>query len=167
MTSVWISPEIAPAAGGWLAIRGQTEAAEPAKQFLLRRSGGRPARFSGMLMLEHAAAASQGERRHVIRLYETLSGTIVIEVVLEAGGDVGLPHSVAAEVDSLEEAEAFLTDYDPASEASVSTGPLAAQALRLEAEAARLRTDFDACRRAVFTAFSAPDNDAGPTTRTN
>jgi hypothetical protein len=167
MTSVWISPELASAARGWSMGRVRTQAVQPAEGFLLKRSGGRPVRFSGMLMMEHRGAAAGAERRHTIRLYETVAGTIVIEVVLAAGDGEGLPHSAISEVNDLEEAEAFLSAYDPAAEASAVSGAFLAQAMRLEAEAGRLRADFDTCRKAVFAACATSDQEAGSYTRTN
>jgi hypothetical protein len=169
MASIWISPEIAPATSGWLAARAQAPAriAEPAERFLLRRSGGRPVSFSGMLMVEHSGAGIEGERCHVIRLYETVAGTIVIEVVLGAGNDACLPHAIVAEVDSIDGARAFLASYDPSAEASGTSGSIVAQALRLETEGRRIKADFDACRKAVFAAFDDTTQDAEYETRTN
>jgi hypothetical protein len=167
MTSVWILPELASAQGRWMPQHVPAEGTEPFTRFLLRRSGGRPVCFSGMLMLEHRDEAQSGQRHHVLRLYETNVGSVVIELVLEPAAGEGLAHSVVAEVDDVAAAEAFLTDYDPAAEASVCAGSVAHQAIRLEAECNRLRADFDLCRKAVFAAFSAPADEAGMMMRTN
>jgi hypothetical protein len=167
MTSVWISPELTAAESGWLAGLDGAMTVEPAARFVLRRSGGRPLSFSGMLMLEHSDETTEDARRHTIRLYETTAGTVVIEIVLASLDEDRLPHSVTAEVGTLDEVEMFLSSYDPAAEAAATCGSLLDQAVRLETEAGRLRLDFDMCRKAVFAACAANDQDAGFQTRTN
>jgi hypothetical protein len=178
MTSVWISPELSPAASGWLAAPDRAAPpaeAGPMQPFLLRRSGSRPVAFNGMLMIEHAGESAPGLRRHVVRLYETDRDSIVIEVALEAPGGDRLSHIVIAEAGSLDEAEAFLAAYDPAGETPFVVAPaaeptsltIAAHARLMEAEATRLRDDFHAVREAVFPVRGDDAFTDGPSIRTN
>jgi hypothetical protein len=166
MTSVWISPEMAAMLSG-AAHADAAPAAAPAGAILLRRSGGRPIRFDGMLDHEHAEPADEGERGHTIRIYETNRDGFVIEIALAADDGLAPPHVLAAEVGSLVEAEGVLFGYDPAAQAALRldlgagrTTTIAADAARFEREAMRLRANFEAARAAVFGSIDQSDDDA-------
>jgi hypothetical protein len=169
MTSVWISPELL-AGGRGIAPAATVAVSAPEEVFVLRRSGRRPLRFAGMLMIEHAGVAADGGRRHAIRIYETTSSSLVIEIALESESLGALAHIVTEEVDSMAAAEEFLRSYDPAEQAAllialhgIGTGGVVAQAAALEREALRLRADFDSVRAAVFAAAGADDKDMNDT----
>jgi hypothetical protein len=168
MTSVWISPELL--AGGRRAAPAAAAAVSaPEQAFVLRRSGLRPLRFAGMLMIEHAGRATEGERGHAIRIYETTSGSLVIEIALASASAESVAHIVTQEVDSMAAAEEFLRGYDPAGQAALLTAlpggsrGVVAQAASLEREALRLRHDFEVARAAVFAAAGADDHDTNDT----
>ncbi len=156
MTSVWINPELDRIVGR--AACAPAEAA-PRRAFVIQRSGGRPARFDGMLMLAHETEAEPGRRSHAIRIYETEAGAFVVEIALTGKfGDI-LPHVAMAEVQTLEDAVDFLRSYDPASEARLIAAPeargamgLAAQAAALAAEVDQLRQDYSVARAAILAA---------------
>jgi hypothetical protein len=161
MNSVWISPELSLGVQnrGMTPIAPLPAAVAPEIAYIIRRSGQRPLRFEGMLMVEHVSPAEGMERRHTIRLYETTQGAVVIEIALEAADGSVLPHIVTEMVDSMGEAESFIRSYDPAAQAplmldlsSLDGQSISAQAAALETGARRLRTDFEQVRAAVLSA---------------
>jgi hypothetical protein len=154
MASVWISPELHRIVGR--AASAPSDAA-PLRAFVIQRSGGRPLRFDGMLMLSHEADPAR--RSHAIRLYERRSGGYVVEIALTAASGDIVPHVAMAEAETLEEAADFLRDYDPASEARLTVPHdargamgLAGQAAALAAEIDGLREDYTRARSAILAA---------------
>jgi hypothetical protein len=171
MTSVWLSPDLkrlnpGPAPGLAAVV---DPGRMPCGRIALRRSGGRPLVFQGMLLIEQTATDIEGAvRRHVIRVYETEGGAFVVEVTLAAGDGDGVPHTIAAEVSTLAEAEDFLRDYDPDDQAALtltlddpardafSIGEMA-HALRNDAD--RLRQDFAILRDGLLASSRFDEND--------
>jgi hypothetical protein len=184
MTSVFTHPDLDAlirgiahgASAAAVAAPGAAASVEPAaqapmQQVVLCRSGMQPMRFEGMLMVEQASASDDGQRRHVVRLFETAADTLVIAIALEWPGGDRLAHVVVDEVADVEGAESFLLSYDAGrqaalgrAEASVDIDPVAAQAIALSAEARRLRHDFSTVCAGLFAAFGDLNT---PSRRTN
>jgi hypothetical protein len=114
----------------------------PSQGFLLRRSGERPLRFTGMLLAAHEETSETGARL-AIRLYETTGSTFVIEINHHDERKCAVPHAIAREVSSPEEAADVFKSFDP--RRIVDTSRLAA-ALRGEAT---LETELGAIRKAL------------------
>jgi hypothetical protein len=160
MSSVWLSPELKAIRAGRMPkalLSGSSLQSlwsdAPTKSYVLRRSGGKPLSFNGILLIEHVSREEdESLRRHAIRLYE---------IILATADDSILAHAIATEVESLADAEAFLATYDPAGQAALAVTvdeptqdafTVGDMAERLRAEAARLRNDFEEARVAVFAA---------------
>jgi hypothetical protein len=175
MSSVRLSPELNAIRAGRIprALALGTSLASlwtdaPTQRFLVRRSGAHPLAFTGMILLSHEnGVENDGDRRHAVRLYETVNGVFIVEIALFAADDSVLAHSIAEEVISLADAEAFLSNYDPSAQArlaltvddDIDAFTVATMAERVMSEAERLRADFDLARNAVFAAARRDDAD--------
>jgi hypothetical protein len=169
MTSIWLSPELkAIRAGRSPRALASVELASlwsdaPVCHYLLRRSGGRPVRFDGILLVEHLPDGSdghEGQRAHTARIYETTDQRIVVELVLSARDGSGIPHAKVEEVASLRDAQLFLELYDPSAQATFSLpldidvdgAEMDRHVSALRADVEHLRSDYDITRKAVFAA---------------
>ncbi len=99
-------------ASGREAFAGSDAHAVPSQVFLLRRSGGRPLRFAGMLLAAHEETSETGTTL-AIRLYETIASTFVIEISHRDERKCAVPHAIAQEVSSPQEAAEIFKSFDP------------------------------------------------------
>jgi hypothetical protein len=177
MSSVWLSPELNAIRAGRMpkalaAGHGLSSlwSAAPMERIVLRRSGDRPLSFTGMVLLSHENVVDDHAlRRHAIRLYETQNGAFIVEIALFCADSGILRHSVATEVTSLDDAELFLSAYDPAGQAALAlivdepgmdAFSIGTMADCLRADAERLRQDYNKARDAVFAAARNDDHDS-------
>jgi hypothetical protein len=134
----------------------------PAETFVLRRTGKKPMRIEGWLLVDAASTAEPGLVRYDLRLYRTLRGQIVIELVVHREALGAADIELAESQPDLGAASAWLEAYDSASDLPVPPSltdkdkPLAAaalQAVALRQQAARVRDEFACLLSDVFAAL--------------
>jgi hypothetical protein len=137
-------------------------ASTQAETFTLRRTGRRPTRFDGWLLVEASSAPDAGGVQYDVRLYRSTRGRIVAELVAHRGEPDAPDLEHVETLASLEEAADWLLRHRCASDLSLPAAlnhedtPLlqaALLAVRVRQQTARLQDEYNALLSDVFTAL--------------
>jgi hypothetical protein len=130
--------------------------------FILRRTGRKPMRIEGALLVEAASSAEPGLMRHEVRLYRTRRGQIVVELATRREPLGAADIERAESLPDLATAAAWLETHDCAADLPVppdltdkdkSLAAAALQAVALRQHAARVRDEYACLISDVFGAL--------------
>ena len=146
--------------------RAEPEAAQPAIERTLRRTGRKPVRFEGWQLIEAAGSEARSPIWYDLNVYRTVADSIVVELVVRRHAVDDQDLFRVKTFEDLAAASAWLEAYRCADDVPIPAGLFAADtalpwavlhAVQLRQRIDRIETDYHALLSEVFAALDLCD----------